>query len=247
MRHRITFTCHSEPSRESEHLLLHRANTPEMKLMDLKGWQQTGLQPQQQSGNCEWESEEEPLERPRAISAAVHWGKPRRGLQREITEDQITGMLSSSLSLEHRLAYLGTVLPTVGSGLLASPLTEFPQMILGCVQLKIKLARTCIFQSFYDTGRRTLKWKKEKGRKEKEKIIKGVLTFENSKFSKVCSDQRSSRVAACGSLQRSEEQRNLSSLAHSCTGEGRSHQSSQGSHLPFQAHRHFSWKRSKSI
>lgn len=129
--------------------------------------------------------------------------------------------------MEHRSVYLGTVLLIVDSGLLASPLTELPQMILGCVQLKVKLARTCIFQSFYDTGRRTLKRKKEKRRMEKQKITKGVLTFENSKFSKVCSDQRSSRVEACGSLQRSEGRRFVS-LAHSGTGEGRSCQKVTG-------------------
>lgn len=118
-----------------------------------------------------------PLERRWVISVAVHRGKPRWGLQAEITEDQITDKLSSSLSLDYRPAYLGAVLPTVGSGLLANPLTELPQMILGCVLLKIKLARTCIFQSFYDTGRRTLKRKKEKRRREKEKKIQSSVKF----------------------------------------------------------------------
>lgn len=205
------------------------------------------LQPQQQSRNSEWESEEEPPGEAKGYFSRCPLREAKAGASKRDHRGPDYWHAFQLTPLEHRLAYLGTVLPTVGSGLLASPLTEFPQMILGCVQLKIKLARTCIFQSFYDTGRRTLKWKKEKVRKEKEKIIKGVLTFENSKFSIVCSDQRSSRVVACGSLQRSEEQRHLSSLAHSCTGEGRSHQSSQGSHLPFQAHRHFSWKRSKTI
>lgn len=117
-------------------------------------------------------------------------------------------MLSSALSYtvqtclpRDRAAHSGPWPPTSITNP-DNPLTELPQMSLSCIQLKLKVTRICVFQSFHDS--RETNWR-QAGRQGQE-----VLTLRIQSSVKSAVIREGSRVEACGILERDEKLRRLS-------------------------------------
>lgn len=117
-------------------------------------------------------------------------------------------MLSSALSYtaqtclpRDRAAHSGPWPPTSITNP-DNPLTELPQKSLSCVQLKLKVTRICVFQSFHDS--RETNWR-QAGRQGQE-----VLTLRIQSSVKSAVIREGSRVEACGILERAEKLRRLS-------------------------------------